>query len=167
MRSVPYLRRVKVEMEALNKLRIKVGIQGDADSELLMIANVHEYGATITAKNARNLAIPIHKDSYDKSPRDFQGPISSSRSEDGLPVRSDGTRPKNGDANNLNFLFLLAAFRHHPGAPASSEAVSTTGRTNSRRPARQPSTKSSSGRNRQRGGGPHRRAGGGHRRLTS
>ena len=53
---VPYLRKVKAEMETLNKLRIKVGIQGDADSELLMIANVHEYGATITAKSAKNVS---------------------------------------------------------------------------------------------------------------
>lgn len=105
---VPYLRKVKAEMEALNKLRIKVGIQGDADSELLMIANVHEYGATITAKNARNLCIPIHKDSYDKSPRDFQD-LFFIRSKDGYLF---GVTAKKGcknteNANNLNFLFLL------------------------------------------------------------
>ena len=69
---LPHLRRVKAELEKLNHTRIKIGIQGNADSELLMIARVHEYGATITPKATRNLCIPIHKDSYDKSPRDFQ-----------------------------------------------------------------------------------------------
>ena len=105
---VPYLRKVKAEMEALNKLRIKVGIQGDADSELLMIANVHEYGATITAKNARNLCIPIHKDSYDKSPRDFQD-LFFFRSKDGylFGVTAKKGRKNTENANNLNFLFLL------------------------------------------------------------
>lgn len=105
---VPHLRKVKAEMEALNKLRIKVGIQGDADSELLMIANVHEYGATITAKNSRNLCIPIHKDSYDKSPRDFQD-LFFIRSKDGylFGVTAKKGRKNTENANNLNFLFLL------------------------------------------------------------
>ena len=66
---LPHLRRVKAELEKLNGTRIKIGIQGNADSELLMIARVHEYGATITPKATRNLCIPIHKDSYDKSQR--------------------------------------------------------------------------------------------------
>lgn len=105
---VPYLRKVKAEMETLNKLRIKVGIQGDADSELLMIANVHEYGATITAKSAKNLCIPIHKDSYDKSPRDFQD-LFFIRSKDGylFGVTAKKGRKNTENANNLNFLFLL------------------------------------------------------------
>ena len=40
---LPHLRRVKAELEKLNGTRIKIGIQGNADSELLMIARVHEY----------------------------------------------------------------------------------------------------------------------------
>ena len=105
---VPYLRKVKAEMEALNKLRIKVGIQGDADSELLMIANVHEYGATITAKNARNLCIPIHKDSDDKSPRDFPA-LFFIRSQAGylFGVTAHTGRKNTETANNLNFRSLL------------------------------------------------------------
>ena len=92
---VPYLRKVKAEMETLNKLRIKVGIQGDADSELLMIAN-------------KNLCIPIHKDSYDKSPRDFQD-LFFIRSKDGylFGVTAKKGRKNTENANNLNFLFLL------------------------------------------------------------
>ena len=78
---LPHLRRVKAELEKLNGMKIKIGIQGGgtnikkqrvtADADLLTIARVHEYGATITA-SGKNLCIPIHKDSYDKSPRDFQ-----------------------------------------------------------------------------------------------
>lgn len=70
-RITPELLRIKGELEQLQKLRIKVGIQGDADSEILTIARVHEYGAVIHAKQAKNLCIPINKESYDKSPRDF------------------------------------------------------------------------------------------------
>lgn len=105
---VPYLRKVKAEMETLNKLRIKVGIQGDEDSELLMIAGVHEYGATITAKSAKNLCIPISKDSYNKSPRDFQD-LFFIRSKDGylFGVTAKKGRKNTENANNLNFLFLL------------------------------------------------------------
>lgn len=69
----PEIERIRRELEHLNRIRIKVGIQGDADSEILTIARVHEYGAVITAKTTKNLAIPIHRESYDKSPRDFPG----------------------------------------------------------------------------------------------
>lgn len=41
------LARIKRELEALGRMNLKVGIQGDADGELLTIANVHEYGCTI------------------------------------------------------------------------------------------------------------------------
>lgn len=105
---LPHLRRVKAELEKLNGTRIKIGIQGNADSELLMIARVHEYGATITPKATRNLCIPIHKDSYDKSPRDFQD-LFFIRSRDGYlfgVVAKKGRRDKE-NPNNLKFLFLL------------------------------------------------------------
>ena len=98
----------KAELEKLNHTRIKIGIQGNADSELLMIARVHEYGATITPKATRNLCIPIHKDSYDKSPRDFQD-LFFIRSRDGYlfgVVAKKGRRDKD-NPNNLKFLFLL------------------------------------------------------------
>ena len=101
----PFLKKVRDEMATLNRLKIKVGIQGDADSEILTIARVHEYGATITAKSTKNLCIPIHADSYGKSPRDFQ---------DLIFVRSDagylfGAVKKGGrrGGDNLKFLFLL------------------------------------------------------------
>ena len=41
------LMRIRRELTALNNMKIHVGIQGDANSDLLMIAAVHEYGCTI------------------------------------------------------------------------------------------------------------------------
>lgn len=104
----PELNRIKAELETLNHLHIKVGIQGDEDSEILMIAHVHEYGATITAKRAKNLAIPISKDSYGKSPRDFEG-LFFIESDAGyvFGVTAKKNRKNLENANNLNFLFLL------------------------------------------------------------
>lgn len=68
----PELERIKRELAALRSLQIHVGIMGSSDSDLLMIAHVHEYGATITAKNVRNLAIPLTKEAKDAgSPRAF------------------------------------------------------------------------------------------------
>lgn len=43
----PELARIKKELQALQGMEIHVGIQGDAGSDLLRIASVHEYGATI------------------------------------------------------------------------------------------------------------------------
>ena len=114
---LPHLRKVKAELEKLNHMKIKIGIQGSgtnwqnqrvsADADLLTIARVHEYGATITA-SGKNLCIPIHKDSYDKSPRDFQD-LFFIRSKDGYlfgVVAKKGRRDKE-NPNNLKFLFLL------------------------------------------------------------
>lgn len=102
---LPFLRKVKAELETLNRLKIKVGIQGDADSDILVIARVHEYGATITAKSAKNLCIPIHRDSYGKSPRDFPD-LFFIRSEVGhLFGVVEKKRGRKDD--KLKFLFLL------------------------------------------------------------
>lgn len=124
---LPHLRRVKAELEKLNGTRIKIGIQGNADSELLMIARVHEYGATITPKATRNLCIPIHKDSYDKSPRDFQD-LFFIRSRDGYlfgVVAKKGRRDKD-NPNNLKFLFLLLPSVTYRSAASSGRASTTT-----------------------------------------
>lgn len=109
----PELLRIKGELEQLQKLRIKVGIQGDADSEILTIARVHEYGAVIHAKQAKNLCIPINKESYDKSPRDFPD-LFFIRSKNGyllgVTAKKPRKRKKKGDegpSDDLNLLFLL------------------------------------------------------------
>jgi len=67
----PELDRIKRELAALRSLEIHVGIMGSSGSDLLMIAHVHEYGATITAKNVRNLTIPLTKQAKEASPRSF------------------------------------------------------------------------------------------------
>ena len=97
----PELERIKTELKALQALKIHVGIQGDADSYLLMIAGVHEYGATIRAKNVKNLAIPISREAEGKSPRDFQGLFFITSEEGHLFGVTDKGNGK------FNFLFLL------------------------------------------------------------
>lgn len=67
----PEMARIKRELAALQGLTVHVGIMGDAEGDLLMIAHVHEYGATITAKNVRNLTIPLTDEAKGKSARDF------------------------------------------------------------------------------------------------
>jgi len=42
------LARLRRELAALSKLSVHVGVLGDEESGMLMIANVHEYGATIS-----------------------------------------------------------------------------------------------------------------------
>lgn len=98
----PELERIKTELKALQALKIHVGIQGDADSDILMIAGVHEYGATIRAKNVKNLAIPLTKEAEGKSPRDFQGLFFIRAKDSGNLF---GVTDKGND--QLNFLFLL------------------------------------------------------------
>lgn len=114
----PEIERIRRELDHLNRIRIKIGIQGggtdyrgqsvQAEADLFTIARVHEYGAVITAKTTKNLAIPIHRESYDKSPRDFPG-LFFIRSEAGylFGVVEKGRRRKGSEGDNLKFLFLL------------------------------------------------------------
>ena len=78
------IERIRKELASLKGITIRVGIQNgggkdaggknqDTPADILTIAGVHEFGATITAKKVSNLAIPIHKDAIGKSPRDFDG----------------------------------------------------------------------------------------------
>lgn len=48
------MERIKRELTVLQGVSIHVGILGDAGSDILMIAGVHEYGATISAKNVKH-----------------------------------------------------------------------------------------------------------------
>ena len=66
----PWYERTKAELTRLAGAEIHVGILGSADSELLRIAAVHEFGATIHPRNAKNLAIPLRPVMKGKSPRD-------------------------------------------------------------------------------------------------
>ncbi len=90
----PELERIRQELEKLSSMQIHIGIQGTpgygaegksvegAPADLLTIAGVHEFGATIKPKNVRNLAIPINKAAIGKSPKDFDG-LFFIRSEEG------------------------------------------------------------------------------------
>ena len=81
----PVLERIKAELQKLSEMQIHVGIQGasgygaggegkpGAPADIITIANVNEFGATIKAKNVKNLAIPIAKKAKGKSPLDFPG----------------------------------------------------------------------------------------------
>lgn len=51
------MERIKRELTALQGVSIHVGILGDAGSDILMIAGVHEYGATISAKNVKHIQV--------------------------------------------------------------------------------------------------------------
>ena len=45
--------RIQKELKKLQSCTVHIGIMGDAGSDLLMIAGVHEYGATIHPKKAK------------------------------------------------------------------------------------------------------------------
>ena len=62
--------RIKRELEKLHGCKIHVGIMGDAGSDILTIAGVHEYGATIRAHD-KKLTIPLDKEAKGKSPSEF------------------------------------------------------------------------------------------------
>lgn len=80
----PEIERITAELQKLKGMTIHVGIQNgnakgaagedkDTPADILTIAGVHEFGATIKAKNVSNLAIPIADKAIGKSPRDFEG----------------------------------------------------------------------------------------------
>lgn len=107
----PEMARIKRELEALRGLTVHIGIMGDAGSDLLMIAGVHEYGATIHAKNVKHLSIPLTKEAKDAgSPRNIQGlefiPISKGY---GYLVRLKPSKKnaKEYSPDNYDWLFML------------------------------------------------------------
>ena len=97
----PWYERTKAELTRLAGAEIHVGILGSADSELLRIAAVHEFGATIHPRNAKNLAIPLRPDMKGKSPRDVEGAFFLDNGENRFICRKKG---KKGD--QLDFLIL-------------------------------------------------------------
>ena len=124
----PELERITRELKKLSGMSIHIGIQGasgydasgaakeGAPADILTIANVNEFGATIKAKNVKNLAIPIAKKAIGKSPLDFpglffirtsSGYVFGCISPDKPKKRKPSEKPlpkKNGD---IEFLFIL------------------------------------------------------------
>ena len=58
------------ELNQLNKYSLQIGIFGEDDSFMAMLAQVHEFGVTIRPKG-RFLVIPLMKKYRGKSPRQF------------------------------------------------------------------------------------------------
>lgn len=106
----PEMARIKRELEALRSLKVHVGIMGDAGSDLLTIAGVHEYGATIHAKNVKHLSIPLTDEAKQAgSPRNIKDlqfvPISPGY---GYLVREKpSAKGKEYDADNYDWLYML------------------------------------------------------------
>lgn len=96
----PWYEHTKAELARLARAEISVGILGTADSTLLKIAAVQEFGATITPKNARNLAIPLRPDMKGKSPREVDGGFFYDNGENRFIARQKGK-------GGLEVLFLL------------------------------------------------------------
>jgi len=90
-------------LEELHRTELHIGIFGKHDSNLLMIANVNEYGATIKPKNAKRLAVPLNKKARERSSRSFN---------DLWPLKTDDGHlylVRNKGANQLEFMYWLAA----------------------------------------------------------
>lgn len=89
-------------LDELNRREIRIGIFGKHDSFLLMIANVNEFGTTITPRRAKRLAIPLNKKARERSPRSFTDlfPLKANSGELFL-VRNKG-------ATGLEFMYWLA-----------------------------------------------------------
>lgn len=96
----PWYERTKAELAQLAQAEIHVGILSSAGGELLKIAAVHEFGATIHPRNAKNLAIPLSPRARGRSPRDFDDLWTYDNGEDRFLVRDKGK-------TGLEFLYLL------------------------------------------------------------
>lgn len=59
------------QLDELSCYSLEIGIFGEDDSFMVMLANVHEFGCTIHPKNGKYLALPLSKKYRGKSPRSF------------------------------------------------------------------------------------------------
>lgn len=62
--------RIIEQMNILSRLQIEIGVFGEDDSFMSMLATVHEFGAVIKPKK-QYLTIPLKKKYRGKNPRDF------------------------------------------------------------------------------------------------
>lgn len=100
-----WLDKVHPELDRLGGASVRVGVLGQADGELLMIANVHEFGATIRPKRARNLAIPCSPRAKNAKPADFDDAFVWQ--DDSNPSVRWLVRPLT--QNKLEFLYMLVS----------------------------------------------------------
>ncbi|MTI61728.1 MAG: hypothetical protein FH762_17385 [Firmicutes bacterium] len=67
-----YIPKIAKAIEYLGSHHLEIGIFGEDDSHILMIARVHEFGVVITPKKAQSLTIPLIKEAVGKSPSEFK-----------------------------------------------------------------------------------------------
>lgn len=100
-----WLDKVRPELQKLGGMTIRVGVLGQENGELLMIANVHEFGATIRPSRARNLAIPCSPRARKAKPADFDDAFVWQ--DDSNPAVRWLVRPL--PENKLEFLYMLVS----------------------------------------------------------
>ena len=87
------------EVSKLSKMRIEIGVFGEDDSFMSMIASVNEFGANIKAKK-KYMTIPLMKKYKGKSPRDFDLFFFRAKSGNSFLVREKGK-------DKLEFAYML------------------------------------------------------------
>ena len=73
IKDVSNVEKIIENLQSLAEKKLEIGIHASEDSELLKIANAHEFGAHITPKNGKYLSIPLDKKYKNVSPRSIEG----------------------------------------------------------------------------------------------
>lgn len=93
--------RMSKTIDEISSYRIEVGIFGDDDSFIQMIAGVHEFGLTITPKKSSYLTVPLSPKYVGKSARSVDGLFFyTAKSGNKFLVRTD-------DKGGLEFAYML------------------------------------------------------------
>lgn len=74
---------IQKEIKYLTNHHIEIGIFGEDDSKLLMIARVNEFGVTITPKEASALTIPLNDEAAKNSAGDYENLVLLDPDDDG------------------------------------------------------------------------------------
>lgn len=91
--------KIIAEMNKLSKMSINVGVFGEDDSFMVMLATVHEFGAVIRPKK-QYLTIPLKKKYRGKNPRDFDLFFLRTKEGNAFLVRNKGK-------DELEFAYML------------------------------------------------------------
>lgn len=93
------------ELQFINGHKVQVGVFGEEDSWIVMVASVHEFGATIRPKRAKALTIPLKPEVRDKRARDIPGIFRLKASKDSNEKGNILARKK---GKGIEALFFLA-----------------------------------------------------------
>ncbi|PZL78246.1 hypothetical protein CI088_00305 [Enterococcus plantarum] len=88
------------QLNDLSRYSLEIGVFGEDDSFIAMLANVHEFGCTIKPKG-RYLVIPLGKKYRGKNPRDFDLFFMKTKEGHAFLVRNKGK-------DQLEFAYMLA-----------------------------------------------------------